>query len=109
MLKNYILTAYRSLIRNGEYASINIIGLAISIASCLILFYVVRYELSFDSFHTNTKKIFRIVNQASLEDGIDYGQGIPAPLPDAVRLDFPRNQASGNDLQHTGQSDRYHR
>ena len=89
MLKNYILTAYRSLTRNGEYASINIIGLAISIASCVILFYIVRYELSFDSFHANTKKIFRIVNQAPLEGGIDYGQGIPAPLPDAVRLDFP--------------------
>ncbi len=65
MLKNYILTAYRSLTRNGEYASINIIGLAISIASCVILFYIVRYELSFDSFHANTKKIFRIVNQSS--------------------------------------------
>ena len=58
MFKNYILTAYRTLTRNREYALINIVGLAISIASCLILFYVVRYELSFDSFHTNGKKYF---------------------------------------------------
>ena len=102
MLKNYILTAYRSLARNGEYASINIIGLAISIASCLILFYVVRYELSFDSFHTNRKKIFRIVTQTPLEDEIDYGQGIPAPFPDAFRLDFPQISQVGTIFSNPG-------
>src|SRR6187549_5111 len=90
MLKSYFLTAYRTLTRNKTYSTINILGLSISIASCLILFYIIRYELSFDTFHTSREKIYRIVNEEHSDEGIDYGTGIPAPLPDAVRLDFPQ-------------------
>jgi putative ABC transport system permease protein len=81
MLKNYFLIAYRNLRRNKEYSFINIAGPAISIASCLVLYYMVRYELSFDTFHANRERIYRITNEASYPEGMDYGQGVPAPLP----------------------------
>jgi len=90
MLKNQLLTIYRSLVRNKEYALINIIGLSVSIAACLVLFYMVSFELSFDSFHPKKDRIYRITNEVTYEDGVDHGQGIPAPLPGAMRLDFPQ-------------------
>jgi putative ABC transport system permease protein len=90
MLKNQLLTVYRSLLRNKEYAFINIIGLTVSIAACLVLFYMVSFELSFDSFHPKKDRIYRITNEVTFEDGMDYGQGVPAPLPEAMRLDFPQ-------------------
>ena len=90
MIKSYLLTAYRSLFRNKAYTIINVVGLAVSIASCLLLFYVVEYELSFDAFHRNREQIYRITNEVNYPEGMDYGEGIPAPLPDAVRVDFPQ-------------------
>jgi putative ABC transport system permease protein len=92
MLKSYLLTAYRSISRNKEYSLINIVGLAVSIASCLVLYSIIQYELSFDTFHENRERIYRITNAVMLPEGTDYGSGIPAPLPDAVRLDFPQLQ-----------------
>jgi putative ABC transport system permease protein len=90
MLKSYLLTTYRSLFRNKAYTIINVVGLAVSIASCLLLFYIIQYELSFDAFHTNKERIYRITNEVNYPEGMDYGQGVPAPLPDAIRLDFPQ-------------------
>lgn len=88
MLKNQLLAAYRSLTRNKEYTVINIAGMAVSIAACLILFYVIDYELSFDSFHPEKDRIYRITNEVKYPEGMDYGEGVPAPLPEAMRLDF---------------------
>lgn len=98
MLKNYFLIAYRTLLRNKEYSLINIFGLAISIASCLLLFYVLRFELSFDTFHTHREKIYRVVTETAYPEGKDYTEGIPAPLPEAMRLDFPQLKSVGTIL-----------
>lgn len=95
MIKSYLLTAYRTLVRNKEYTFINIAGLSVSIASCLLLFYIIRYELSFDTFHENANRIYRITNEVKYPEGMDYGEGVPAPLPDAVRMDFPQLQQVG--------------
>lgn len=90
MLKNYLLTAWRGLIRNKEYALINVFGLSISIASCLILFYILHYELSFDTFHTNRKQLYRAVTETDYPEGKDHTAGTPQPFPDALRVDFPQ-------------------
>ena len=90
MLRTYLLITYRTLLRNREYAFINIAGLAVSIASCLLLFYIIEYELSYDSFHANGDRIFRVTNETNRPEGMEYGMGIPRPLPDAMRVDFPQ-------------------
>ncbi len=51
MLKNQITSAYRSLLGNKAHALINLSGLALGITCCLMIFLVVRYELSSDTFH----------------------------------------------------------
>ncbi len=90
MFKNYLKIAFRNLSRHKIYSAINISGLAVGIAACLLLFIVVQYELSYDKFQKNYSQIYRIVTQDKFEDGIDYTPGIPFPALDAVRLDFPQ-------------------
>jgi putative ABC transport system permease protein len=56
MIKNYFKTAWRNLVRNKSYAAINIVGLAIGIAACLLIFVLVSFETSFDNFPPEQRK-----------------------------------------------------
>src|SRR5690242_436930 len=89
MFKNYFKTAFRNLKRNKVYALINITGLAVGIAACVLLFIVVQYELSYDKFQPAYKNIYRVVTQDKYSDGIEYTPGTPFPVPDALRVDIP--------------------
>ena len=60
MFKNYLLVAFRNLKKNKAFSFINILGLAIGMAACLLIIQYVTYELSFDSFHANKARIFRV-------------------------------------------------
>lgn len=90
MVKNNLKLLIRSAARHKANTVINIAGLAISTAACLLLFTVVRYELSYDKFQKDYKNIYRVVRQEKDADGIDYGSGIPFPARDALRTDFPQ-------------------
>ncbi len=89
MFKNYFKIAFRKIVKHKAYAAINISGLTIGIAACLLLFTVVRYELSYDSFQANYKSIYRVVAKDKYPDGIDYTAGIPFPALNALRATFP--------------------
>ena len=90
MIKNYFKIAFRNIVRHKAFSVINIAGLAIGIASCLILFTVVKYELSYDKFQPGYKQIYRVVTQDKFEDGITYNSGVPFPVLEALRTDFPQ-------------------
>lgn len=90
MLKNYFLTAYRNLLRNRGYAVINVIGLAVGIAACLLIFIVIRFETSFDTFHKKAAHIYRVASEFNNLDGKSYSSGAPLPVAEALRLDFPQ-------------------
>lgn len=90
MLKNYFKTAVRTLLRNKSYASINILGLALGMCCALILFLLASYVNSYDDFQENKDRIYRLVNSSLGQgDEKDYTPGVPVPLPEAVRIDFP--------------------
>ena len=89
MLKNYFKTAFRNLRRNRAYAAINVAGLAIGIAASLLLFLVIRYESSFDDFHSKKENIYRVGSEFHTQDGLSYSPGIAFPAAKAIRLDFP--------------------
>jgi hypothetical protein len=89
MIKNYFKVAIRNFKRNKAYTFINISGLAIGIASCLLLFLIIRYELSYDKFQPHYKNIYRIATQFKTEEGIEYNPGAPYPALDAFRADLP--------------------
>ena len=60
MIKNYIKIAWRNLMRHKVYSGINIFGLAIGIASCLLILQYVTYELSYENFQVNKDRIYRV-------------------------------------------------
>lgn len=91
MLKNYFKIAWRNMMRNKSHTVINIAGLAIGIAASLLIFIVVKYELSYDTFQKNYNNIYRIVTETKHSDGSkDYNPGIPCPAYDALKTDFPQ-------------------
>src|SRR4249919_3560778 len=92
MLKNYLKTAFRNLVRRKNYTVINIAGLAAGIAVCLVLFLVIRYEMSFDNYHQKKDRIYRVLTEYHHSDAPDifYGKGVPYPLPVGLKTAFPQ-------------------
>ncbi len=87
MILNYIKTAIRYLRRDKLYSTINILGLALGIASCVICYLHINYELSYDQFHTKKDQIYRVV-KGNLETG-KYWAGMSAPVPPKLKQEFP--------------------
>src|SRR5215467_9932257 len=94
MLKNYLKTAFRNLKRNKSFTLINVLGLTIGIASCLLIFFVIEFELSFDDFHKKKDRIYRVVTQFNRGGSLDYSSGISRPAPAAIR-EFPQMETVG--------------
>ncbi len=91
MIKNYLKIAWRNLLRHKAYSIINIAGLAVGIAASLLIFIVVKYELSYDRFQENYNRIYRVVTYAKSSDGSeDHNPGIPSPAYEALKSDFPQ-------------------
>ncbi|MEO6720377.1 MAG: ABC transporter permease [Ferruginibacter sp.] len=60
MIKNYFKIAWRNITRHKGYSAINILGLAIGIAACVLILQYVTFELSYEKFHTNKDRIYRV-------------------------------------------------
>lgn len=89
MLKNYLKIALRNLVRHKAYSAINIFGLAIGIACCLFIALYVQDELSYDRFHENVDRIYRLVPDLNTPEGPrELAQSSP-PLASALRNTFP--------------------
>jgi putative ABC transport system permease protein len=93
MLRNYFTIAWRSLSKNQLYVLINIFGLAIGIAAVLLLFRMVQYEWSYDTYHPNADRIIRICTEdVNPDSGTDYTSGIPIPAMDMLQQSIPQFQ-----------------
>jgi len=102
MIKNYFKTAWRNLVRNKSYAAINIVGLAIGIAACLLIFVLVSFETSFDNFHPNKEKIYRVVSVAHSLEGVSIQGSVPLPTAEGLRMDFPELKQVATIFQDAG-------
>ena len=90
MLKNYLKVAIRNLVRHKGYSLISIVGLAIGLAVCILIFQYVRMELTFDAFHDNSDDIYRFVGSFQEETGEwDYSALSPIPLGPALADQYP--------------------
>jgi putative ABC transport system permease protein len=61
VIKNYLKVAFRSLLKNRNTLIINILGLGIAIFASILIFLYVNFEFSYDSFHSNSDRIYRVV------------------------------------------------
>ena len=89
MLKNHIKIAWRTILKHKGVFSINTIGLALGIASCMIIFLFVFDELSYDRYNTNADDIVTVVFRAKVS-GEDIKEGaIMAPVGTTLKHEFP--------------------
>jgi putative ABC transport system permease protein len=89
MFKNYIKIAVRSLLKNKVYSLINIFGLAIGLATSLLILLYVFNEFSYDKFNSNASQIFRVVQTLESEDEIEEQASTPFLLGPVVKAEFP--------------------
>lgn len=89
MLKNYFKIAWRNLVRNRVFSAINIAGLAIGLASCMLISLYVIDELSFDRFHEKANRIVRITFKGTMQGGIINESHVMPPTAAALKADYP--------------------
>src|SRR6202012_3773095 len=79
MFRNYFKIAWRNLVRNKSYAAINITGLAVGIAVCMVIFIIIQFQTSFDNFHARKDRIYRVLTEYHhAETGrVSYGKDVP--------------------------------
>lgn len=88
MLKNYLTIAFRTLRRHPGYAFINVAGLAVGIACCLLIVLYIQDELTYDRFHEKGDRIYRLVN-SNQEDGQPTNANGSYNVGPAIAKDFP--------------------
>ena len=86
MFWNYLKVAYRNLLRHPLYAAINVVGLGIAIAFCVLAFLYVRHEWTYDAFHENADRIYRIYGE---NDRGRVSPNAPAALAPALAEVLP--------------------
>lgn len=90
MFKNYLKIAVRNLLRNKKFSFINVAGLAVGIASSILIFIVVNYELSYNRNQAGYNNIYQVAIQDKFPAGSSYTPGTPYPALQALRAKFPQ-------------------
>jgi putative ABC transport system permease protein len=88
MIKSYFKIAWRSITKRKFYSILNIFGLALAISCCILVYLYTSYQLSYDSYHKNTDKIFRVVNELHLQK-TEYNKGGALALYSALKSESP--------------------
>jgi len=88
MFNNYLKIAFRNIIKHKGYSFINIFGLAVGMAICILLLLWVQFELSYDRFHQHGADLYRII-KVWRQGEISHQTITPAPLAPALKEEFP--------------------
>jgi putative ABC transport system permease protein len=90
MFGNYLKISWRYIVKNKAFSAINVLGLAIGLAACVLIFEFVSFELSFDRFNSKVNRIFRVTNDR-LQNGklIQHGTIMYPTIGHTMAKDFP--------------------
>lgn len=88
MIQSYLITSFRNLAKNNLYTSINIFGLTLGITCALLIFLIVRFELSFDNYHQDADRIYRVVEKENEYGNIKYSHSMNYVLHRYIAKDF---------------------
>jgi len=89
MIRNYIKTAVRSLMKNKGFTLLNVLGLSVGLATCLLIVFYVVDEFSYDRYNVNADRIYRVTEEVSLNGNHMVSASTEKPLLDALK-DFPQ-------------------
>ena len=89
MLSNYLKIAVRNLLKQKFYSAINIMGLAVGIASCLLIMVYIQDELSYDRFHTKADRIYRLNEFIETEGSGERSSSMPFPVGPTLLDEYP--------------------
>ncbi len=109
MFWNYLKVAYRNLVRHPLYAAINVVGLGIAISFCLLAFLFVRYEWTYDAFHKNADRIYRVAKELKINDSVHLSDRTPFTLAQVLSEAHPdirsvRMHPGSRLIRHAGQT-----
>ena len=89
MFRNIIRVAFRNLTKHKTHTLINVLGLSVGITSALVIFMILRFDLSFDNYHDDSERIHRLVVDDHTGGEQAHDPGIPYPLRLSFKEDFP--------------------
>ena len=91
MLRNYLITAIRNILRHRGHALINVFGLALSMSICLLIILVIMDQTSYDNFHENKQEIYRVTTEdPNFEFSLNRFATSPAVLGKELESQFPQ-------------------
>jgi len=89
MIRNYLKIAFRNLWRHRVFSFINIMGLAVGMSACFLIFLYVRFELSYDAFHSKADRIYRVVCDIKTPTETLHFSVPSWAMPKNIKTDFP--------------------
>lgn len=89
MIKNYFKTAYRNLLKFKVHSAINIVGLAVGMATCMLISLYIQNDMSFDKFNKNYNRIYRVVDVWNQNGNVAPWSLTPTGFANAFQNDFP--------------------
>src|SRR5262245_19541189 len=89
MFKNHLRVALRHLLKHKDFAFINVAGLALGIASCVLILLYVQDEFSYDQFHLNKNRIYRVAFELKTRSGLVDLAAVPPAAGPAMMNAFP--------------------
>jgi len=94
MIKNYIKIAFRNLWRHRGFSLINIIGLAVGMSACFLIYIYVKFELSYDKFNKNFDQVYRLNTDIKTPTDVLHWSSCSPPMGPALQADYPEVKAN---------------
>ena len=92
MFRSYFMATLRTLLKNKGLTAINILGLAIGMASVILIILYIQYELSYDRHHAHANRIYGVFRAMSMENTTSVSPRASGALAPALKRDFPEVQ-----------------
>ncbi|MFC1725379.1 ABC transporter permease [candidate division KSB1 bacterium] len=89
MFKNYLKTAFRNAVKQKAYTFINIAGLSIGIAACILILVYIQFEMSYDNYHEKADRIYILKIDGNFSGNDFISLASAAPAAPAIKKDFP--------------------
>ncbi|HEV7347738.1 ABC transporter permease [Telluribacter sp.] len=89
MIQNYFKIAWRNIVRNKTFSTINVLGLALGMASSLLIFLWIQDELNVDAYHANGPYLYNVMERQMYDGRVEAGTGTPGLLADELKKEFP--------------------